>query len=128
MAAFTRTAVIALQCIFVTAVLAIAYGFLRRGFFTLAYVFNASFLAGAVILFIGMLIFLLPAGLVFNRLTGKLTGFKTDKLTDHSTFMERYAEQHNEKQKRAFEILALGLSVIVITGVIQLALSVMLHA
>jgi uncharacterized membrane protein len=76
---------------------------------------------GTIILCVALLMFMLPAGLVYNRLTGKLYGFKHDKLTDHTTYMERqYLDKHHEKQKKAYEFLFLGLSIMIITGVLDL--------
>jgi len=110
MARFVKTLVLSLKFMAVASVLALGYGFLSRRTFTLAYVFNANFLLGAIIIAVAFLRMVLPAG------------FKPDKLTDHTTFMERYYEdRHVPKQKKAYEYLFLGLLVIVVTGVIQLA-------
>ena len=79
-----------------------------RGRFTLAYVFNANFLAGALIICVALVMMLLPGSLKF------------DKLTDHTTFSERFIEQRSKRQKKAFEFLYLGLCIIIITGLIQI--------
>ena len=129
MAKFLKTALIALQFILVTALLSIVYGFIVRRHFTLAYIFHANFLVGTIILCVALLIFVLPAGLIHNRLTGKIPGFKPDKLTDHTTYMERrYAEKHMEKQEKAYEFLFLGLMIMIITGLLQLLVSVLVPA
>jgi len=78
----------------------------------LAYVFTANFVVGAAIICLALVTMILPAG------------FKLDKLTDHTTFAERYyLERHREKQKKAFGFLSLGLLVVVITGLVQLFLA-----
>jgi hypothetical protein len=121
MTAFLKTVVIALQFILVTAVLSIVYGFIAHRQFTLDYVFRANILVATIILGVALLLFMLPAALIHNKLTGKLYGFKPDKLTDHSTYMERqYVDKHQEKQKKAYEFLFLGLSIMIITGVIEI--------
>ena len=116
MTEFIKTVLISLQFVIVTSLLSVIYGFIRRGVFTLAYVFNTNFLVGAAIIFLGLLMMFLPAS------------FKLffDKLTDHTSFAERYAERHLEKQKKAYEFLFIGISVIIITGIVQLLLSLLL--
>jgi len=129
MAVFLKTVLIALQFILVTAVLSIVYGFIVRGHFTLAYIFHANILVGTIILCVALLIFVLPAGLIHNRLTGKLDIFKFDKLTDHTTYIERtYAEKHLKKQEKAYEFLFLGLLIMIITGLLQLLVAVIVPA
>jgi len=124
---FRKTVFIALQSILVIAVISVIYGLIVHRRFTLEYVVTANIIVGTVILCVALLLFMLPAGLLHNRLTGKLTGFKWDKLTDHTTYMERrYAEKHLEKQQKAFEFLFLGLSIVIITGLLELALWVLL--
>ena len=121
---FIKTVVIALQCIALTTVLSFIYGFIARGRLTFAYVFNWNFAVGTFFLCVALLLFFLPAALVHNKLTGKIPGFKPDNLTDHSTYMERnYAGKHLKKQAKAYEVLTLGLLVMVISSVIQLLLS-----
>ena len=109
-----KTAVISLQLILATTVLSVVYGFIRRGTFTLVYVFNTNFFVGAIITTIGVIRIFLP------------DFFKFDKLTDHTTLFQRYAEQREKKQEKAYEYLFLGMLVIVITGLVQLALAVLL--
>ena len=108
---FAKTFAVSLQFILAASVLAVVYGFFADGVFTLAYVFFACFLTGAAIICVAVIIMILPAG------------FKPDKLTDHTTVAERYLDKHAKKQKRAFSFLYLGLSVIVITGLLQLLLA-----
>jgi len=96
------------------AVLSIIYGFITRGSFTLAYVFNANFLLGAII--IAVAVMLRFFSFVFIRF---------DKLSDHSNFSERVSEQYMEKQQKSNEFLFLGLLITIITGLIQLAIAVL---
>jgi len=113
---FARTAVMALQFILVTSVAAIVYGFIRRGSFTPAYIFTANFLVGVIIISISLVMMIIPVSLKF------------DKLTDHTTFTERfYVGQHMEKQKKAFGFLSLGLFIVLITGLIQILLAFLLR-
>ena len=117
MAAFFRNILVSLQLILVMTVLSLVYGFVVRGGFTFAYVFNGNFIAGAFVICVALIRLILPAR------------FKFDKLTDHTTFGERYyAEQHREKQKKAHEFLFLGITMIVITGLLQLILSLIIPA
>ena len=131
MSAFIKTVFIALQFILVTAVLSIVYGFFERRGFTLAYVFNTNFVVGAVILSVAVIMMFLPPRAIFNKWTSRISSFKKDKETnqvapeDSTGFV---MEQHQLKQKKAFEILFLGLSIIVMTGLIQLFLAVIIRA
>jgi len=120
---FRKTVIAALQSIVLTTVVSIIYGFIAHRRFTFEYVFIANIIVGTVVLCVALLMFMLPAGLIYNRLTGKLTGFKWDKLTDHTTYMERrYVEKHQEKQRKAYEFLFLGLSIMIITGMLELVM------
>ena len=107
-----RTVVMALQFILVTSVAAVGYGFIRRGSLTPAYIFTANFVVGVVIISVSLLMMIIPAS------------FKFDKLTDHTTFTERYyVGRHMEKQKKAYGFLFLGLSIVLITGLVQIFLA-----
>ncbi|MCL2381789.1 MAG: hypothetical protein FWC64_09405 [Treponema sp.] len=111
-----KTAAMALQFILVTSVAAAGYGFITRGSFTPAYIFPANFVVGVVIISVSLVMMILPAAIKF------------DKLTDHTTFTERYyVGRHMEKQKKAFGFLFLGLSIVLITGLVQMALAVLLR-
>ena len=115
-----KTLLIALQAIVVIGVIAVIYGLIVHRRFTIEYIFTANIIVATIVLCVALLIFMLPAGLIYNKLTGKLIGFKPDKLTDHSTYMERrVAGQHMEKQKKAYEYLFLGLAMMIITGVLE---------
>jgi hypothetical protein len=110
-----KTFVLSVQLILITAAASIVYGFIVRRRFTLAYVFNANFIVGAIIVCIALVRMFLPAR------------FKFDKLTDHTTFVERFlGDEHKSKQEKAYNFLYLGLLTIIITGLIQLALAVLI--
>ena len=111
-----RTAVISLQFILVSSAAAVGYGFISRGSFTPAYIFPAGFLTGAVIISVALVMMVVPVSLKF------------DKLTDHTTFTDRfYVGRHMEKQKKAFGFLSLGLLIVLITGLIQVLLALALR-
>ena len=110
-----KTAIISAQFVLATSVIAVIYGFFARRHFTLAYVFNATFLVGSIIICVALVLMILPIG------------FKRDKLTDHTTFIERYyMEGYRKKQKKAYEFLFTGLFIIIIAGLVQLFLSFVL--
>ena len=112
MKAFIKTLVVSLQLMLTAALISAGYGFFRGAPF--AYVFNVNFLLGAIIICIALVRMFLPVRI------------KSDKLTDHTTIGQRYAEQHGQKQEKAYEYLFLGISVIIITGLLQLLLSVLI--
>ena len=113
MAALLKTFITCLQLIIIIAVVSIGIGFIIRGGFTFAYVFTANFFAGVVIICAALVMMFLPAS------------FKLDKLTDHTTFNERYVEKQGQRKERAYEFLFLGIMMIITTGLIQLLLSVL---
>jgi len=113
--AFLKDILVSLVLIFVMALFALLFGFIRHGFFTLAYVFNSLFLMGLIFLCTAIIFFVVPA-LV-----------KPSILVDHSTIAERQAEKHREKQEKAFKFLFLGIRTILITGIIQLLLSIIIR-
>lgn len=94
----------------------IVFGFIRHGLFTLIYTFAACLLLGVLFIFIGLLVKLMP------------NFMKLDKLTDHTTFGERLADKHIEKQNKGYSFLFLGLLIVIISGLIQIALGVLLPA
>ena len=106
-----KTLFISLQFILITSSAAALYGLITRRGFNLADIFNANFFVGMIIICVGLVVMFMPARFV-----------KTDKLTDHTTFAQRYAELRDQKQEKAYEFIFLGILVIVVTGLIQLAL------
>ena len=112
MKAFIRIVIIALSLIFITSLVSLVYGHITSDGLNLRIMFNANFLVGAIIIGAAM-------ALVFplTRL------FKFDQLTDHSTLTERHKEMREQKRKKGYEFLFIGILVIVITGLVQLVLT-----
>ena len=106
---------ISLCLIFIIAALSIVYGFILHGGFTLRYIFNANFLVGVLLIAAGIVIMFLPNTLAIKT-----------KLFDHSTMVEKSYDSRENRQQKARLILWLGLIHIVLTGSIQLLLSVLL--
>ena len=115
MFAFLKNILTAFFLILAAALLSVVYGFIASGAFTVAYIFNACFLTGAFIACVALIRMILP------------TGWKLDKLTDHSTFMTRSGEKHREKTEKAREFLFVGIAVIILAGLIQLLLSAVIR-
>ena len=111
-----KTFIISLHLIVMAFLAGIVFGFIRHGLFTLIYTFVACLLLGVLFIFMGLLVRLLPNFL------------KVDKLTDHTTFAERFSDKHIEKQKKGNEFLFLGLLIVIISGLIQIALGALLPA
>ena len=115
MNAFVKNIFFSLQIILVTSVLAIGYGAVRWHVLTFIYVFNANFIIGAFIIIIALVLLIMPAML------------KPDKLLDHSTYVERISELRRQKREKAYGFILLGIQIIIITGLIQLLLSVLIR-
>ena len=105
-----------MQLVVVTSLAALGFGFIARGGFTLAYVFPANFALGA---------FIICIGLVMTLAAGRI---KFDTLTDHSTFAERFFEKYARNKEKAAGFLFLGIAVIIVTGLIQIALAVVIRS
>jgi len=113
---FLKIALISLFIIIVVAGLSIIYGFIAHGVFTLRYIFNANFLVGAVLIAIGIVIMFLPSAFIS---AGK-------SWLEKSSFLERSYDNREKRQEIARIILWLGLFCMILTGLIQLLLSVIL--
>ena len=99
-------------CILGISAAAIVYGLASRGALTFAYVFNANFLAGSAIVAVGLVLLFWPGRVKF------------DKLTDHTTLVQRhYIDRRLVRQKKAYPCIFLGLTIIILAGTIQLALA-----
>ena len=101
----------ALALILIVAVAAVAYGFFAVGTFTLAYVFDAVFFVGALVLLAGLLGLAMP------------TMLRRSKLHDHSTFAKRHFDAREEKRAKSHDVLSVGLWMVFLAGVIQAVLS-----
>jgi len=113
---FLKLALISLCIIIVVAILSIIYGFIAHGVFTLRYIFDANFLAGAVLMAIGVLVMFAPSAFL---MAGKT-------WLEKSSFLERSYDNREKRQQIARMILWLGLFCMIIAGLIQLLLSVIL--
>jgi len=98
-----------LACVLIVMFCGIIYGYITRGRLTFIYAFNANFLIGSVLIASGILKLFIPS-------------FKRDKLTDHSTYIERAGEEREARQEKANELLYIGILNVIITGVIQVVL------
>ena len=105
---------VSLGLIVTVAVISIVYGFIAHRVFTLRYIFNANFMIGAIITAIGVLVMFAPSA-VF--IAGK-------SWLEKSTFLERSYDTREYRQNIARMLLWLGMITMVITGLIQLLLSV----
>ena len=109
MKSFFKTVVISLQSILLISFAMLVYGYVTRGEFNIGNIYNANFFIGALIIAVGLVVLFMPARI------GKL-----DKLSDHTTFVERHVEHREQKQEKAHGFILLGILIIVFTGLIQL--------
>ena len=94
----------------VLAVIGIIYAFFTLGHMSLTYAFTVGFAVGGFITLIGIVsIFLLPIQLS-----------KKNKLIDHTTFGSELMKVRESKRVKAFEILFIGISVVLIIGIAEL--------
>ena len=96
----------------VSAVIGLIYGAIALGFFTLRYIFPACFIIGAIIILISIVILIIPSRFLINF-----------KFIDHSNFTSTMMEKRENKRKFAYEILYLGMSVIITAAMLQLLLA-----
>ena len=96
-------------------VFAIIYGLIATRTFTPSFIFDFNFLTGAVLIGISFAFLLHPSGV------------KSDKLTDHSTLIERHYNKNISKREKAYIFLFAGILVILITGLIQLLLALVVN-
>ena len=106
-----KTVVISLHFILATSLIMYVFGLVTKRGFDLATIYNANFFIGSFIIGVGIIVMFMPTRFV-----------KFDKLTDHSTFAQRYAELREVKQEKAYGFIFLGILMIIITGLIQIAL------
>ena len=100
-----------LTCVLLIAAGGIIFGFLSGDGLTFLYAYNANFVIGALVVASGIVVLFLP---------GKLS-FKRNKLVDHSTYVERTRDEREVRQKKGYELIYLGIFIIVIAGIIQIA-------
>ena len=104
----------------VICVAALIYGRIAVGFFTPAYIFRANFLVGAIIIMVGLVVFMIPTRLTIQH---KL---KDNKLVDHSNYASFIMEKKEQKRKLAYEFIYLGICIIAIAALVQLLLSLII--
>jgi len=89
------------------------YGFIVHGHFTVRYLFSANFLVGAIVILIGLIMLIVPV-----RPKGK--------LIDHSTYADALLELREQKRKKAYDMMYLGMGVILIMAVLQVLTALVL--
>jgi hypothetical protein len=105
---------LSLQSIAVVTVVCIVYGFILERGFTLAYIFTGNFIAAAVIIASGVVIWFMPVRLALR--------LRKSKLIDHTTYKDAYMDERKVKQDKGLEVLCIGIACIIITGLIELVL------
>jgi len=111
MEAFVKLFTASLTCIFIIAAGGIIYGFAVGEGLTFAYAYNANFIIGAMLMGAGIVLLFLPISLSHKR----------DKLTDHTTYVERTQDERALKQKKAYDLIYLGILNVINAGIIQVA-------
>jgi len=108
--------VISLLFIVIVAILSPIYGLIVHDSFTFRYIFDSNFTIGIAAIISGVLYMFFPVSMLQ----------KSGKLWDHSTFVERNFKERKHRQRLAKDILLVGILNIVITGLVQVILSVVL--
>ena len=99
-----------------TAIISLIFGYFYHGSFTLRFIFDANYTIGVALILAGFFYKFFPSSMLP----------KGDKLFDHTSFAERSFKIRKRRQALAMDILLVGINVILITGLIQLLLSVVL--
>jgi len=94
-----------------TAAVSIIYAFFTHGRFWLGYIFTANLALGAIIIGAGLVLFMKP------------TMLKKSKLVDHTTHTEKLIEAREQKNKRAYYFMYIGISNTLIAMVVEYLLS-----
>ncbi|MCL2592774.1 MAG: hypothetical protein FWD82_05355 [Defluviitaleaceae bacterium] len=105
---FLRLCVISLIFIAVVSIASVVYGLFTLRELTLEFVFIANFAVGAIILAAAILRIIAPVIV------------KKDRLTDHSTYAEKHSAIRETKHKKGYEMLFIGLLIIVFTAILEL--------
>ena len=113
---YLKLLLISLCLVVIIAASSLAYGLIVHRFFTLRYVFDANFFIGAVIILAGIVIMFLPTDAFI----------KSNSVFERLTMIERKSDQREMRQQKARAVLWLGMFNILITGLIQLLLSVVI--
>jgi len=104
-------------CVFASAAIGLIYGLIIERLFTLQYVFPAVFVIGAVVVFIGVVVTLLPVR----------PKMKDSKLVDHTNYAQVTMERREKKRKTSHLTIYLGVSIIMIAAIIQWILSLLVR-
>ena len=111
-----RLVVVALLFIAVVAILSTIYDLIANATFTGRYLFHANLFFGVVLIIAGCVLMFIPSAMLP----------KGDKLFDKTTFVERSFNVRQRRQSAAMKILIIGILVVVLTGLMQILLSVIL--
>ena len=90
-----------------TAILGTIYGFITRGGLWLAYTFNSSIGAGTVVIFAGLVIYMLPP---ITRKKGRLAELR---------LLDNMMKAKEKKNAWAYYIMCVGLGVVIISAITQ---------
>jgi hypothetical protein len=112
-ALFKKAASFSIRLVLITAGLGIAYGFIDTGAFTLTYAFYANFRVGIVILIAGLITFFFPTVITIRKM------MKKTRLIDHTTYREKFTEESEGKRIRSYELMYIGMFILIISGFIQ---------
>ncbi|MCL2874319.1 MAG: hypothetical protein FWE29_05230 [Defluviitaleaceae bacterium] len=107
---FIKLFTASLTCILIIAVCGVIYGFVIGDGLTFSYAYSANFIIGAILMAAGIVLLFLPIGI----------SFKSNKLVDHSTYVERTKDARESKQEKAYELLYLGFLNVINAGTIQI--------
>lgn len=94
----------------IAAALSMLYSYFAQGRL-FSYIFTWGFAVGAGVALLGLIVWILPIRM------GK------SKLLDHSTIGENLLELREQKRQRSFEMMYIGIGAIIITGTVQLVVS-----
>ena len=111
-----KLALIPIISVFAAAAIGLIYGIVRERFFTLQYVFPAAFALGAFVIFLGVVATLFPIR----------PNMKDSKLIDHTNYIQVTMEKRENKRKTSHLIIYLGMSIIMVSSLLQLLLSFIL--
>ena len=111
-----KITLLSIRFIFFITMGGLVYGRVVTGALTLRYVFLANFIVGAIVILVALVVLIMPVE--FSK--------RSSKLIDHSNYASTIVEKRENKRKTAFEILCLGIGIIIIAAVIQLLLALIL--
>jgi len=107
-----KTVFIAFQLVVVVSVISVIYGLVTDGKFTISYIFIANFATAALVIAAALVILIIPANMSAR--------IRKSNLIDHTTYKEAYMEEREKKREKSYEILYLGITALLLTGIIEL--------